>query len=642
MSINLGIVDAQVRQLATDLKDEFEERFNIRNDENKANSAAFTLKVVQALLGLRREEALDCLTEGGNDFGIDALDIASVEDGEFMVTLFQGKYKPITDGGNAFPQTGIEKAKQAIQAIFDPSSTITTNERLTAKIEEIRSYIRDGYIPVVCAVMCNNGERWDATAQQIIDQAGFPPDQVSWKHVNHEELVKQMRSVQSIDNETLPLVGKAVVENFNYCRVLIGKIRVKELAALFARRGDLLLDRNIRRFLGLHGNRVNSAIKKTLSDPSERGNFYFYNNGITLLCRQFRHNELQREDFNVIIDGLQIINGGQTCKTIEAALAELSGGDQTNLDNAFVLIRIYELPDATDDLISNITHNTNSQNPVDLRDLKSNDHRQRSIEIDVANLKGSSGEPFRYIRNRNDDSMGRQCILSSRAAEAILATWRNSPHQARSQQSELFGNLYDTIFSDDLNGSQVVLATLLFRYAEKKRSRPDSDAPKWLTYGSHFIAMLMGKYLLADLCVEHFAEGVVSAADLTALDQQTLPLGLKQRFEQANPKLKARSTNVSGIVAGAKWRVRDENNSFLVEKNDTALKVMRECTLAGLNHQRFDEALETWERNDSVYYDRAIVELEAAIASLYGGQEVSLQQLAATFRRGDLLERLPV
>lgn len=642
MSINLGIVDARVRQLATELKDEFAERLKIRNDENKANSAAFTLLVVQSTLGLRKEEALECLTEGGNDFGIDALDIASVEDGEFVVTLFQGKYKPVTAGENAFPQTGIEKAKQAIDSIFDPRSTITTNDLLTAKIEEIRSLIRDGYIPVVCAVMCNNGERWDATAQQIIDLAGFPPDQVRWKHVNHEELVKQMRSVQSIDNETLPLVGKAVVENFNYCRVLIGKIRVKELAALFTRRGDLLLDRNIRRFLGLHGNRVNSAIKQTLSDPAERGNFYFYNNGITLLCRQFRHNELQREDFSVIIDGLQIINGGQTCKTIEAALAELSGGDQTNLDNAFVLIRIYELPDATDDLIGNITYNTNSQNPVDLRDLKSMDPRQRAIEIDVANLKSSSGEPFRYIRKRNDDSMGRQCILSSRAAEAILAIWRSSPHQARSQQRELFGNLYNTIFSDDLNGSQMVLATLLFRFAEKKRSRPDADAPNWLTYGSHFISMLMGKYLLADLGVEHFVEGVVTANDLAALDQQTLPPGLKQRFEQANPKLKARSTIVSVVVPGANWRVSDENNSFLIEKSDASLKVIRECTLAGLNHQRFDEALETWERNDSVYYDRAIVELETAIASLYGGQAVSLQQLAATFRRGDLLERLTV
>jgi len=33
--------------------------------------------------------------------------------------------------------------------------------------------------------------------------------------------------------------------------------------------------------------------------------------------------------------------------------------------------------------------------------------------------------------------------------------------------------------------------------------------------------------------------------------------------------------------------------------------------------------------------------VEAALKSLYGGQDVSMQQLSATFRRGDLIERLP-
>ena len=153
--------------------------------------------------------------------------------------------------------------------------------------------------------------------------------------------------------------------------------------------------------------------------------------------------------------------------------------------------------------------------------------------------------------------------------------------------------------------------------------------------------MLIGKYLIADLCVDHFVEGVFNNADLAALDQLTLPAGLKQRFEQANPKLKARSTNVICLALGTKWRVSDENNSYLIEKQASILRVIQECTLASLNHQRFDEALETWERNDASYYTRAITEIESAISSLYGGQEVSLQQLAATFRRGDLLTRLP-
>jgi hypothetical protein len=32
--------------------------------------------------------------------------------------------------------------------------------------------------------------------------------------------------------------------------------------------------------------------------------------------------------------------------------------------------------------------------------------------------------------------------------------------------------------------------------------------------------------------------------------------------------------------------------------------------------------------------------IQQALTDLYGGQEVSLQQLSATFRRGDLIEKL--
>ena len=88
MSINVGIIDQRVRKLAEDLTSEFEERLNIKNDEVKQRSTAFVFLSVKTVLDLPDEEALDCLTEGGNDFGIDALHVGDVEDGEFVVTLF--------------------------------------------------------------------------------------------------------------------------------------------------------------------------------------------------------------------------------------------------------------------------------------------------------------------------------------------------------------------------------------------------------------------------------------------------------------------------------------------------------------------------------------------------------------------------
>ena len=71
--------------------------------------------------------------------------------------------------------------------------------------------------------------------------------------------------------------GKAVIEDFNFRRVLVGKVAVTEIAELFNRHNDLLLEKNIRRYLGLHSNRVNAAIHETLVNEHKRDNFYFFN-----------------------------------------------------------------------------------------------------------------------------------------------------------------------------------------------------------------------------------------------------------------------------------------------------------------------------------------------------------------------------
>ena len=50
-----------------------------------------------------------------------------------------------------------------------------------------------------------------------------------------------------------------------------------------------------------------------------------------------------------------------------------------------------------------------------------------------------------------------------------------------------------------MNGAQAIIASLIHRHAENRRKRPPDDAPDFLPYGSRFIAMLMGRYLLSDL-----------------------------------------------------------------------------------------------------------------------------------------------
>ena len=98
----------------TDLqKAAIEEKTTFKNDDNKLRSAAFAVLVVKTLLDLT-EEAIECLTEGGGDFGIDAIEVGDVQDSEFSVTIFQGKYKTDLEGTSNFPQSGIEKLIQTV------------------------------------------------------------------------------------------------------------------------------------------------------------------------------------------------------------------------------------------------------------------------------------------------------------------------------------------------------------------------------------------------------------------------------------------------------------------------------------------------------------------------------------------------
>ncbi len=566
MSINLGIIDQRVRKLAEDLAPEFAARLNLKNDENKLRSVAFVLLVVQTTLFLPREDALECLTEGGNDFGIDAIHLSDVEDGEFIVTLFQGKYKHDLSGESGFPQSGIEKMVQAVRYLFDPNSVLTVNPALARRMEEIRSLVRDGLIPGVRVILCNNGVKWNDVAQEVIDRSGFPKNQVSWEYANHDDVVRLLQAVKPV-NDTLRLAGKAIVEDFDYCRVLVGKMPVREVAELFNRHGDLLLERNVRRFLGLSGNRVNQAISATLSNHKESPQFYFYNNGITIVCHKFAYNALQSDNFQVRVDGLQVINGGQTCKTIQQTLANEARQPrlrpflaelEASLEKAFVLVRVYELPTGSDPLVHSITYATNSQNPVDLRDLKSNDPAQVSLETAI----GALG--YRYHRHRAGGVLKSNDISSATAAEAILSVWRQRPHQAKFQSREHFGKLYDLIFSPTLNAAQVIIAALIYRFAENKRRRPPTNTPDFVAYGSCFLAMRMGKHLLTDLNI----------------------------------------------------------------------------TMEELNHRDFDAANALWNAKSETYFDQAVIDVDAALKKLYGGQKISLQRLSATFRRGDLIEEL--
>ena len=168
-----------------------------------------------------------------------------------------------------------------------------------------------------------------------------------------------------------------------------------------------IFDMNIREYLGNRG--VNKKIYETLLDPKERKNFFYYNNGITLIC-----DDMTKIDNTPLGNSLnasfevknpQIVNGCQTVNSIYQALKNV---DPNNLNNefkdTFVMLKILQIDRKNQDekkLYENIVTYNNSQNSIDEKTFTSNTAIFNRLKLEFENkgflllIKQSDKNTFR-------------------------------------------------------------------------------------------------------------------------------------------------------------------------------------------------------------------------------------------------------
>jgi len=140
-------------------------------------------------------------------------------------------------------------------------------------------------------------------------------------------------------------------------------------------RGDLevLYARNVRVFLGGKG-KVNKGIARTLEEEPEH--FGFYNNGITLVVRDFK--SLSQGVLEVCDPA--VVNGCQTTRSIWEVFEKKTGSGGTGKDRALadwmarvhggsVIVKIVRVGEGGAELLPKITRYTNSQNAVKDQDF---------------------------------------------------------------------------------------------------------------------------------------------------------------------------------------------------------------------------------------------------------------------------------
>ena len=135
--------------------------------------------------------------------------------------------------------------------------------------------------------------------------------------------------------------------------------------------GYPIFDENIREYLGNKG--VNKQIYQTLMDPNERCNFFYYNNGITIIC-----DSMEKIETGVVAPGMcssfvvhnpQIVNGCQTVNSIYQALDNVDDTQlQQEFDDTFVMVKVLAIDKSSvsdTELYRKIVKYNNSQNAID-------------------------------------------------------------------------------------------------------------------------------------------------------------------------------------------------------------------------------------------------------------------------------------
>lgn len=202
-----------------------------------------------------------------------------------------------------------------------------------------------------------------------------------------------------------------------------------------------LFDSNIRDFQ--NKTEVNKEIEKTLNENDQSQDFWWLNNGITILADE---GSITGRTFSM--ENIQIVNGLQTSYSIYNAFKELTS-EERQQDNRTIFCKIIITDES--ETVDRIIKATNSQNPVNSALLRATDQIQRDIEMYLLqhnlyydrrkNYYKNLKKPRNKIISMNFLSQALKSILFSEPSRA-----RNNPTiltKKDEDYNELYSNEFD-------------------------------------------------------------------------------------------------------------------------------------------------------------------------------------------------------
>ena len=406
---------------------------------NTSDEYLFTINCVDYFYysgNIGKSDIIDGFTDGAYDGGIDFI---YVED-ENNIKLIQGKsstnlnYGDIRDLFNKMRETVLN---------FKNNEISQYNKNLKNIFKDV---LDNGDNPNIEMVLFTNTYIEPDVMDNIRDNIISSEDYIGYKIsvYDADELLFQALKIDQSSME-IPTADLLLDRPKNYLEYDNGKgaifsIKASSLHDLYEKYSNKgLFGYNLREHISQKN--VDDAIDRTIKE--DKDNFWFYNNGITIGCKDYTPdgNRLRLYDFS-------IINGAQTT-------TKIGESNRINSDNDFSIVCkvIKSEGSLNDEFIRKISAASNSQKPIKFRDLKSNSREQQTIQMNFINSKNKLAiEIKRGVRPKNYRQVQNwERITNEYLGQLLLSCQYLMPGTARSKTSDIFSkeDTYNMLFSQD-------------------------------------------------------------------------------------------------------------------------------------------------------------------------------------------------
>ena len=378
--------ELQVRHVATMLKQRYTDIIDIsdclttneRDLENLLLTRAYAAYALQTIAEVPEEIAANSITDGVNDNGIDAI---LYEKSQKILWIVQSKWKR---KGVGEPESGDTlKFCSGIRKIIEDDFE-TFNDKIKNKQNDIEEALNDYTVKINIILAYTGGDNlsshnMDAINHLLQDVNEDADELMSFETFTLSKAHKALAGL--VDGQ--PINTEIVINSFGRIdepyKAVYGYVNGTFFAQLWDMYKSRLFSENIRGFLG--DSIVNEDVQETITTCPE--NFFYYNNGITILCDSIIKKPLMQQNAGTFdVKNLKIVNGAQTVGNIGKMYKTYPDA----IEKVWITVKLISLENCPPDFGENVTRKTNTQNKIEKRDFVSLDYLQDKLKTELALL----------------------------------------------------------------------------------------------------------------------------------------------------------------------------------------------------------------------------------------------------------------